>query len=82
MQSQKVAGSIPASVAFPNQPKVRFINSIDEWATGVKVQIPFTTVEYFSVYQGHRKVLNKFEAFTKKHDLLEKICAKMYTIGR
>ena len=25
MQSQKVAGSIPASVTFPNQPKVRFI---------------------------------------------------------
>ena len=26
MQSQKVAGSIPPSVTFPNQPKVRFIN--------------------------------------------------------
>ena len=26
MQSQKVAGSIPASVTLPNQPKVRFIN--------------------------------------------------------
>ena len=26
MQSQKVAGSIPASVTFPNQPQVRFIN--------------------------------------------------------
>ena len=25
MQSQKVTGSIPASVTFPNQPKVRFI---------------------------------------------------------
>ena len=27
MQGQKVAGSIPASVTFPNQPKVRFINA-------------------------------------------------------
>ena len=28
MQSQEVAGSIPASVTFPNQPKVRFINTL------------------------------------------------------
>ena len=29
MQSQKVAGSIPASVTFPNQPKVRFISRVN-----------------------------------------------------
>ena len=34
------------------------------------------------MYQGHQKVLDKFEAFTKKHDLLEKICVKMYKVGR
>ena len=33
MQSQKVASSIPASVTFPNQPKVRFINGV--WKSGL-----------------------------------------------
>ena len=32
MQSQKVAGSIPACVTFPNQPKVRFITSNSDQA--------------------------------------------------
>ena len=61
---------------------VQIENGIDEWATGVKSQIPFSAAEYRTVYQGHRKVLDEFEAFTKKHDLLEKICAKMYKVGR
>ena len=30
MQSQKVTGSIPASVTFPNQPKVRFITGLPD----------------------------------------------------
>ena len=56
--------------------------SINEWASGIKVDIPFSAAEYRSVYQSHLKCLVDFDAHTKKHDILAKMCAKMYNVGR
>ncbi|KAH7918565.1 hypothetical protein BV22DRAFT_1024399 [Leucogyrophana mollusca] len=55
---------------------------IDEWATGTRTDIPFTTQDYRSVYEVHLKCLREFEKHTREHGLLKKICKKIYTNGR
>lgn len=55
---------------------------IDEWATGIKTDVPFAATEYRGVYEAHLKCLDEFDKHTKKHELLDKICMKLYNVGR
>ncbi|KAJ7821860.1 hypothetical protein B0H14DRAFT_3875746 [Mycena olivaceomarginata] len=57
-------------------------NTIDEYLTGVPIDIPFTVNDYRSVYATHLKSLKDFEAHTAKYGLLEKILTRMHNIGR
>ncbi|KAJ6629318.1 hypothetical protein B0H10DRAFT_1776357, partial [Mycena sp. CBHHK59/15] len=56
--------------------------SIDEWATGIKTDVPFTATDYRSVYQEHLKCLAEFEEHTKPHNILGNILTRMHNIGR
>ncbi|KAJ7609181.1 hypothetical protein DFH06DRAFT_1371042, partial [Mycena polygramma] len=62
---------------FPRQGVAAIIttieNTIDEYATGIKTDIPFTANEYRSVYEGHLKSLERFAEHTAKYELLDKI---------
>ncbi|KAJ7931887.1 hypothetical protein B0H13DRAFT_2263439 [Mycena leptocephala] len=55
---------------------------IDEWVTGVRIQIEFTEAEYRSVYNNHLRDLIAFGEATKKYDLLEKIQIEIHNRGR
>jgi hypothetical protein len=55
---------------------------IDEWGTGIKTEIAFTAADYRPVFEAHLKTLREFEKHTKKHSLLDKICTKLYNVGR
>ncbi|KAJ7886424.1 hypothetical protein B0H14DRAFT_3730669 [Mycena olivaceomarginata] len=57
-------------------------NTIDEYLTGVRIDIPFTANDYRSVYATHLKSLQDFEAHTAKYGLLDKILTRMHNIGR
>ena len=54
---------------------------IDEWGTGIKTEVPFTTIDYRPVFDAHLKCLHEFWEATKKHELLDKICLKLYNVG-
>lgn len=56
--------------------------SIDEWGAGVRTEVAFTAVDYRSIFDTHLKCLHNFQDATKKHSLLEKICTKLYNVGR
>ncbi|KAJ6607120.1 hypothetical protein B0H10DRAFT_2073189 [Mycena sp. CBHHK59/15] len=56
--------------------------SIDEWATGVKTDVPFTAADYRSVYQEHLKCLDEFEKHTAPRDILGNILTRTHNIGR
>ncbi|KAJ6585983.1 hypothetical protein B0H19DRAFT_1111100 [Mycena capillaripes] len=55
---------------------------IDEWATGVKTDVPFTAADYRSVYQEHLKCLDEFEKHTAPRDILGNILTRTHNIGR
>ena len=55
---------------------------IDKWGTGIKTKVPFTAVDYRSVFDAHLKCLHDFRDATKKHELLDKICMKLYNVSR
>jgi hypothetical protein len=55
---------------------------IDEWGTGVKTDVGFTAVDYRAPFEAHLKCLRKFREATKKYELLDKICTKLYNIGQ
>lgn len=57
-------------------------NSIDEWATGIRTDIPFTTNEYRSVYESHLEALQRFEDSTEPHKILDNILVRLHNIGR
>ncbi|KAJ7728187.1 hypothetical protein B0H16DRAFT_243727 [Mycena metata] len=59
-----------------------FINCIDEWATGVRVDIPFTANEYRSVYEAQLQALLEFEEQTQKYKILDNIRVRLHNIGR
>ena len=54
---------------------------IDEWGMGIKTDITFTAVDYRTVFAAHLKCLHNFQEATKKHELLDKICVKLYNVG-
>ncbi|KAF8223383.1 hypothetical protein L208DRAFT_1317082 [Tricholoma matsutake] len=55
---------------------------IDEWITGIKTDIPFTTALYQDVYEDHLRCLECFEKHTEKHGILDNILLKLYNWGR
>ncbi|KAJ6492429.1 hypothetical protein C8R47DRAFT_918463, partial [Mycena vitilis] len=57
-------------------------NTIDEYATGIKTDIPFTANEYRSIYEGHLKSLDRFAEHTAKYELLDKILIRIHNGGR
>ncbi|KAH7910152.1 hypothetical protein BJ138DRAFT_1114361 [Hygrophoropsis aurantiaca] len=57
-------------------------NCIDEWATGIRTDIPFTINEYRPSFEAHLKDLKEFDQHTKEFKLLDKICLKLYNNGR
>ena len=54
---------------------------IDEWGTGIKTEVPFTTMDYHPMFDAHLKCLCELQEATKKHELLDKICFKLYNVG-
>ncbi|KAF8883573.1 hypothetical protein BD779DRAFT_1472470 [Infundibulicybe gibba] len=56
--------------------------AIDEWATGFKTDIPFQAKEYMGIYNDHLDSLRAYGEHTSKHDLLGKMCQKLYDDGR
>ncbi|KAJ6545256.1 hypothetical protein B0H19DRAFT_1167267, partial [Mycena capillaripes] len=57
-------------------------NAIDEYATGIRTDVPFTANEYRSIYENHVKCLELFAEHTAKYQLLDKILVRMHNIGR
>ncbi|KAJ7182098.1 hypothetical protein C8R46DRAFT_1069184 [Mycena filopes] len=56
---------------------------IDEWATGIKTDVPFTSADYRSVYEEHVKCLDEFEEHTSQRaDILGNILTRLHNIGR
>ncbi|KAI5984414.1 hypothetical protein EDD15DRAFT_2201272 [Pisolithus albus] len=43
---------------------------IDEWATGTRMDIPFTIQEYRGVFESHLNCLREFEEATKQYGVL------------
>ncbi|KAJ7040548.1 hypothetical protein C8F04DRAFT_1310968 [Mycena alexandri] len=58
--------------------------AIDEWATGIRTEVPFTAADYRSVYEEHLKCLNDFEKQTKDRsaDIMGNILTRIHNIGR
>ncbi|KAJ7094999.1 hypothetical protein C8R44DRAFT_890125 [Mycena epipterygia] len=56
--------------------------SIDEWATGIKTDVPFTAADYRSVYQEHLTCLADFEKASGRRDILGNILTRVHNIGR
>ncbi|KAJ7634870.1 hypothetical protein FB45DRAFT_865486 [Roridomyces roridus] len=59
-----------------------FDNCVDEWATGIRTDIPFTASEYREVYQRHVSTLEEFAVATKKYGILDKILQDLHDNGR
>ncbi|KAJ7798810.1 hypothetical protein B0H14DRAFT_2388464 [Mycena olivaceomarginata] len=57
-------------------------NTIDEYLTGIRTDVPFTANEYRSVYDTHLRSLREFREHTTKYNLLDKILTHMHNVGR
>ncbi|KAJ7756535.1 hypothetical protein B0H14DRAFT_3599578, partial [Mycena olivaceomarginata] len=57
-------------------------NTIDEYLTGIRTDVPFTANEYRSVYDTHLRSLREFREHTTKYNLLDKILTRMHNVGR
>ncbi|KAJ7712831.1 hypothetical protein DFH07DRAFT_763371, partial [Mycena maculata] len=57
-------------------------NSIDEYLTGIRMDVPFTSNDYRSVYEGHLKSLREFAEHTAKYQILDKILIRMHSDAR
>ncbi|KAJ7076595.1 hypothetical protein B0H15DRAFT_934291 [Mycena belliarum] len=55
---------------------------IDEWATGIRTDVQFTTTDYRSIYEGHITALQQFEDHTQAHFILDNILERLHNIGR
>ncbi|KAH9951169.1 hypothetical protein B0H21DRAFT_705828 [Amylocystis lapponica] len=56
--------------------------SIDEWATGIKEDVKFTTTAYKDVFNAHLQCLDAFDEHTRAHGILGQLCAKLHTDAR
>ncbi|PCH44892.1 hypothetical protein WOLCODRAFT_154920 [Wolfiporia cocos MD-104 SS10] len=59
-------------------------NCIDEYATGVKEDIPFTATTYKGVFEQHYRCLDDLRKYTERRevDMLQKLQAKLHTTAR
>ncbi|KAK7020993.1 hypothetical protein R3P38DRAFT_3272045 [Favolaschia claudopus] len=57
-------------------------NTIDEYLTGIKTDVPFTTTEYRTLYDTHLHSLMDFDKHTAKYHLLDKILTRLHDEGR
>ncbi|KAF7344661.1 hypothetical protein MVEN_01626300 [Mycena venus] len=57
-------------------------NTIDEYLTGIRTDVPFTVNEYRCIYETHIKSLQEFAAHTAKYQLLDKILLRVHNVGR
>ncbi|KAK6987696.1 hypothetical protein R3P38DRAFT_3332501 [Favolaschia claudopus] len=57
-------------------------NTIDEYLTGIKTDVPFTTTEYRTLYDTHLHSLLDFDKHTAKYNLLDKILTRLHDEGR
>jgi hypothetical protein len=56
--------------------------AIDEWATSIKVAVPFTIAEYKSIFDAHFAALKASEEHSKEYCILNKICNRLHNNGR
>ncbi|KAJ7710901.1 hypothetical protein B0H17DRAFT_914954, partial [Mycena rosella] len=56
--------------------------SIDEWASVIKTDVPFTAADYRSVYLEHIRVLEEFEKATAPRRILDNVLTRLHNIGR
>ncbi|KAI0933364.1 hypothetical protein AcV5_005526 [Taiwanofungus camphoratus] len=63
---------------------MRFANrqDEDEWATGVKEDIPFTAASYKETYNAHLRVLRDFDDHTRKYGLLRQLREHLHRVAR
>jgi uncharacterized protein DUF6532 len=54
---------------------------IDEWISGIRTDIPFSTALYKDVYEDHIRCLERFNKITKQL-ILPNILVKLYNRGR
>ena len=54
---------------------------IDEWISGIRADIPFSTALYKDVYEDHIRCLEHFNKVTKQL-ILPNILVKLYNRGR
>jgi hypothetical protein len=54
---------------------------IDEWISGIRSDVPFSTALYKDVYEDHISCLERFDKVTKKM-ILPNILLKLYNRGR
>ncbi|KAJ7845812.1 hypothetical protein B0H14DRAFT_3454740 [Mycena olivaceomarginata] len=57
-------------------------NTIDEYLTGIRTDVPFTANKYLSVYDTHLRSLRESREYTTKYNLLDKILTRMHNVGR
>ncbi|KAJ7186195.1 hypothetical protein C8R46DRAFT_1208276 [Mycena filopes] len=57
-------------------------NTIDEYLTGIRTDVPFTANDYRTVYQTHLRALEQFATHTAKYNLLDTILLRMHNIAR
>lgn len=55
---------------------------IDEWATGIKTDVPFYSSDYRSVFDDHLDSIEEFGKHTKKYQLLDNLLVRIYNRGR
>ncbi|KAF8193587.1 hypothetical protein K438DRAFT_1828910 [Mycena galopus ATCC 62051] len=55
---------------------------IDEWATGIKTDVPFTSADYRTTYTDHIASLTAFEKRSAPRDILGNILTRLHNVGR
>ncbi|KAJ7024229.1 hypothetical protein C8F04DRAFT_1303043 [Mycena alexandri] len=55
-------------------------NTIDEYLTGIRTNVPFTANDYRSVYRTHLRAVKEFEEHTAKYKLLHTTVPFWYSI--
>jgi len=69
-------------VCFLTSASLQIECCIDEFATGSKIDIPFTADAYKDVFAEHLQMLDKFEEHTKDHKILPKLLQHLHNNGR
>jgi hypothetical protein len=54
---------------------------IDEWISGIRSDIPFSTALYKDIYEDHIRCLERFDKITEQN-ILPNILVKLYNRGR